>query len=405
VAGPALIGEDPMATERLWEKLYWLLSPRGQTGYASHAIAALDIALWDLKAKALGQPLWRLLGGARSRVPVYATFGFGFFERDQLAAAAKLWVSQGFQRLKMTVGGHALARRDEPRPIDEVIDEDVRRVAAVREAVGPDVKLYVDANCGLDLFHATQLARRIEPYGISFFEDRPQLTAFPSAQVDPDWFNHLVTRSWLPAIYQIWGRQVLHASAVARSADGSAVAFAGPSHAGKSTMAYGLGRRSGWSLVSDDTLAFSAASTTGAVEIQLHRLPNDARLRPASAEYFGRTAQPVESYDWLTRPPRMTAVYFLDGDPALPSPARITTLKAGESYALLLEQAHAVTLKLARHNQQLMRDYLQLAATIPVFRLTYRRSFEAFEEVVDALEDHLRSAETGPPVEIASLLV
>ncbi|HET7834185.1 MAG TPA: mandelate racemase/muconate lactonizing enzyme family protein, partial [Variovorax sp.] len=168
VAGPALIGEDPMATERLWEKLYWLLSPRGQTGYASHAIAALDIALWDLKAKALGQPLWRLLGGARSRVPVYATFGFGFFERDQLAAAAKLWVSQGFQRLKMTVGGHALARRDEPRPIDQVIDEDVRRVAAVREAVGPDVKLYVDANCGLDLFHATQLARRIEPYGISF---------------------------------------------------------------------------------------------------------------------------------------------------------------------------------------------------------------------------------------------
>jgi L-rhamnonate dehydratase len=137
VAGPALIGEDPMATERLWDKLYWLLSPRGQTGYASHTIAALDIALWDLKAKALGQPLWRLLGGARAKVPVYATFGFGFFERDQLAAAAKLWVSQGFQRLKMTVGNHALARRDEPRPLDEVIAEDVRRVAAVREAVGP----------------------------------------------------------------------------------------------------------------------------------------------------------------------------------------------------------------------------------------------------------------------------
>lgn len=171
VAGPALIGEDPMATERLWDKLYWLLSPRGQTGYASHAIAALDIALWDLKAQALGLPLWRLLGGARSRVPVYATFGFGFFERDQLAAAAKLWVSQGFQRLKMTVGAHALARRDEPRPIAEVIAEDVRRVAAVREAVGPGVALYVDANCGLDLFHATELAHRIEEYDITFFEE------------------------------------------------------------------------------------------------------------------------------------------------------------------------------------------------------------------------------------------
>jgi L-alanine-DL-glutamate epimerase-like enolase superfamily enzyme len=171
VAAPALIGEDPLATERLWEKLYWLLSPRGQTGYASHVIAALDVALWDLKAQALGLPLWRLLGGARAQVPVYATFGFGFFDREQLAAAAGLWVSQGFERLKMTVGGHALARRDEPRSIDSVLDEDVRRVAAVREALGPDVKLYVDANCGLDLFHATDLARRIEPYSIGFFEE------------------------------------------------------------------------------------------------------------------------------------------------------------------------------------------------------------------------------------------
>ncbi len=171
VAGPALIGEDPLATERLWDKLYWLLSPRGQTGYASHTIAALDIALWDIKAKALGLPLWRLLGGARARVPVYATFGFGFFERDQLAAAAKLWQGRGFKRLKMTVGNHALARRDEPRPLDDVIAEDLRRVAAVREAVGPDAQLYIDANCGLDLFHAAKLAKAIEPYDITFFEE------------------------------------------------------------------------------------------------------------------------------------------------------------------------------------------------------------------------------------------
>ena len=171
VAGPALIGEDPLATERLWDKLYWLLSPRGQTGYASHTIAALDIALWDIKARALGLPLWRLLGGARARVPVYATFGFGFFERDQLAAAAKLWQGRGFKRLKMTVGNHALARRDEPRPLDDVIAEDMRRVAAVREAVGPDAQLYIDANCGLDLFHAAKLAKAIEPYDITFFEE------------------------------------------------------------------------------------------------------------------------------------------------------------------------------------------------------------------------------------------
>jgi L-alanine-DL-glutamate epimerase-like enolase superfamily enzyme len=104
-------------------------------------------------------------------VPVYATFGFGFFDRDQLAAAAKLWVAEGHTRLKMVVGHHALQRRDEPRPLAAVIAEDVARVRAVREAVGPGVQLYVDANCSLDGYHALELARRIEPYDVALFEE------------------------------------------------------------------------------------------------------------------------------------------------------------------------------------------------------------------------------------------
>ena len=67
VAGPAIVGDDPLAHERIWDKLYWTLMPRGQTGYAAHALAAIDVALWDIKGKALGQPVWRLLGGARDR--------------------------------------------------------------------------------------------------------------------------------------------------------------------------------------------------------------------------------------------------------------------------------------------------------------------------------------------------
>ena len=170
VAGPAIIGDDPLAHEAIWEKLYWKTMPRGQTGYAAHALAAIDLALWDIKGKALGQPVWRLLGGARARVPVYATFGFGFFDREQLAAAAKLWVAQGFTRLKMTVGNEALRQRDSAPCID-VIREDAARVRAVREAVGPDIELFIDANCNLDLYHATQLAEMIKPYGIAFFEE------------------------------------------------------------------------------------------------------------------------------------------------------------------------------------------------------------------------------------------
>ena len=96
VAAPEIIGDDPLAHERIWDKLYWTLMPRGQTGYAAHALAAIDVALWDIKGKHFKQPIWRLLGGARDRVPVYVTFGFDFFDRDQLAEAAKLWVKRGF---------------------------------------------------------------------------------------------------------------------------------------------------------------------------------------------------------------------------------------------------------------------------------------------------------------------
>src|SRR6201985_1218878 len=125
------VGADPLAQERIWDKLYWTLMPRGQTGYAAHALAAIDVALWDLKGKALKQPVWRLLGGAHPRVPVYATFGFGFFDREQLAAAAQSWVSRGFRRLKMTVANEALRHRDS-RPVMDVIREDAARVRAVR---------------------------------------------------------------------------------------------------------------------------------------------------------------------------------------------------------------------------------------------------------------------------------
>ena len=171
VAAPNLIGEDPLAYERLWHKLYWLLSPRGQTGYASHAIAAIDTALWDIMGQHRGEPVWRLLGGARDQVPLYATFGFSFLDREHLAEAAKLWVSQGFKRLKMTVGDSALKLAGRERPIEAVLTEDIARIQAVREAVGPDVALYIDANCNLDLYHAAWLAKRIEDLGVAVFEE------------------------------------------------------------------------------------------------------------------------------------------------------------------------------------------------------------------------------------------
>lgn len=171
VLAPQLLGLDPLRHEQVWERMYWLLSPRGQTGFASHAMSAIDTALWDIKGKALGQPVWRLLGGARSRVQVYTTFGFPAFDRERLAEAARHWLALGHRRLKMVVGHQALQRRDEAQTLMDVIREDAARVRAVRQAVGDGVELYIDANCSLDLAHATQLCRMIDDCGISFFEE------------------------------------------------------------------------------------------------------------------------------------------------------------------------------------------------------------------------------------------
>ncbi len=171
VAAPNLLGLDALAHEAVWDRMYWLLSPRGQTGYATHAISAIDLALWDIKGKALGQPVWRLLGGARSRVPVYVTFGFASMDRDALAGAARTWLGRGATRLKMVVGHHAMQRRDEPRPVDAILREDLARIRAVRDAAGSDVPIYLDANCSLDPLSARWLADRVAELNIGFFEE------------------------------------------------------------------------------------------------------------------------------------------------------------------------------------------------------------------------------------------
>jgi hypothetical protein len=223
--------------------------------------------------------------------------------------------------------------------------------------------------------------------GIQFFANRRSFSAFPWPGGDVHWFRYLIQRSWLPAVYYIWGRQVLHASAAARS-DGSVVAFSGPSCAGKSTMAYGLARRPGWAAVSDDTLAFSCVDGPRGSDISLHPLRNDTRLRPATAVYYGRSGAVQESLEWPAQSLALGVVYFLEGDSALDSAVRFERLKAAEAYPLLLGQAHALTLKIAEHNHRLMRDYLTLASSVPVYRLTYQKSFDVMGQLLDAVEHH-----------------
>jgi len=170
IAGPAIIGSSALDTEAVWEKLYWKLSPRGQTGFSGHVIAPIDIALWDIKGKALGVPIATLIGGAREAVPIYVTFGPHFLNREELVAVAKDMVSRGYWSLKMVVGHGAMANRDR-MPMEDVVREDIARARAVREAVGDKVHLHVDGNCSFDLPNAERLALALKELDLDFFEE------------------------------------------------------------------------------------------------------------------------------------------------------------------------------------------------------------------------------------------
>lgn len=160
-AAPMLIGKDPLPTERHWHEWFTRLNPRAQTGVWSSAISALDIALWDLKGKHFGEPVWRLLGGSSATVPAYVTFGLLEYDRDQLTQVARQFVREGHDKLKMVVAIHGA---QDPA-------EDAARVRAVREAVGDGVELMVDANYLFAFPRALDLCKRIEPYRITWFEE------------------------------------------------------------------------------------------------------------------------------------------------------------------------------------------------------------------------------------------
>jgi L-rhamnonate dehydratase len=171
VIAPYLKGKDSFAREAISEDLFWLLTPRGQTGHAVHAISAIDCALWDIAGKKYGEPIWRLLGGARKEVKVYTTCGMNFLSRDELAQVARDVFKSGQHRIKMVVAAGADALDAGGKSVEDILTEDVARVKAFREAGGDSAEVMIDANQSLDEFQARHLARRIAPYNLGFFEE------------------------------------------------------------------------------------------------------------------------------------------------------------------------------------------------------------------------------------------
>jgi len=160
--GPLIVGHDPLDTSVIWDRLYNWTRDQGMKGVTISALSAIDTALWDIVGKALGLPVYKLLGGAyRHKARAYAT---GLYEpqnvpsvTDALVEEALGYKAAGFAGMKLKVGYG--------------LETDIRYVKAIREAIGADLCLMVDANHAYNAPEAIRLARAIEPFDIYWFEE------------------------------------------------------------------------------------------------------------------------------------------------------------------------------------------------------------------------------------------
>lgn len=166
--GPLLLGRDPRSVQALWTTLQrhpplqWV----GRAGITHLAHAAVDVALWDLKAQAAGEPLWRLLGGSdEARLEAYDTDG-GWLDRsdEQLVAETEARLAQGYRAVKLKVGS-----RDGRGGFDPA--RDLRRVALVRQTLPEGARLMVDANGGWDLATALEAGRELAAFDVTWLEE------------------------------------------------------------------------------------------------------------------------------------------------------------------------------------------------------------------------------------------
>jgi L-alanine-DL-glutamate epimerase-like enolase superfamily enzyme len=153
-----VVGEDPMNVERIWDKLYWNTFDYGRRGAMMLVQSAIDIGLWDIIGKKLGQPVYKLLGGFRDEVPAYATSIDLGWTLEEVVEEKVEQVELGFNAVKMKVG-----RRD--------WREDIQRVKAVRDAIGGDIDLMVDANNGWSVSNAIRMAHRLERFEVDWLEE------------------------------------------------------------------------------------------------------------------------------------------------------------------------------------------------------------------------------------------
>lgn len=175
---PFLRGQEADGIEALYDAMHWHVHYVARGGIASFAISALDIALWDLRCKALGAPLWKVAGGHSDRCRAYAGGIDLNFPLPKLLASIQGYLDRGFDGVKIKVG-------------QPTLDEDVARVKAVRALIGPDVAFMVDANYSMSVEQAIAAAHAFEPYDLTWFEE-------PTIPDDYKGFGRIAAQSSIP---------------------------------------------------------------------------------------------------------------------------------------------------------------------------------------------------------------
>ncbi len=154
-----VLGHEAHGTEGLWHRLWTEINPTGHKGVTISAMSALDVACWDIVGRTLDMPLHHLWGSCRSEVPTYASSGLWLSQSvGELEAEAQSFLDQGFTAMKVRLGSDRIA-------------DDVERVRAVREVVGSDVDVLVDANQKFTPKHAIRLGRALEEFEPGWFEE------------------------------------------------------------------------------------------------------------------------------------------------------------------------------------------------------------------------------------------
>ena len=155
---PFLTGKDGREVEELYEAMQWHVHYVARGGIASFAISAVDIALWDIRCKTAGQPLWKMAGGTADRCKAYCGGIDLNFPLEKLIAQTEGYLARGFNGIKIKIGQPELA-------------QDVERVKTIRSVIGPDIVFAVDANYAMEVDQAIAAAQAFAPYDLLWFEE------------------------------------------------------------------------------------------------------------------------------------------------------------------------------------------------------------------------------------------